>query len=203
VTEERPFGRDWLTTAPASASYLNSKVVDLVRVTGATRVLDIGCGNGTLARQLADAGFKVVGVDWDPKAVSLAAERVPEGSFSVCRFTDEPPTTDFDLVVSTEVVEHLFDPNELLQFAFRALIPNGILIITTPYHGYLKNLAISLVNGWDKHFMVQVLAGHIKFFSRKTLTEALVRNGFEVASFKGAGRFPLLWKCMILIARKQ
>jgi 2-polyprenyl-3-methyl-5-hydroxy-6-metoxy-1,4-benzoquinol methylase len=165
-------------------------------------VLDAGCGNGVLARRLADAGFEVFGVDWDPKAVRLAAERVPEGNFSARKFGEAPPRTDFDAVVSTEVIEHLFDPSELLQFAFRALRPGGAFIITTPYHGYLKNLAISLIDGWDKHFTSNMLAGHIKFFSRRTLTAALERNGFVVEGFKGAGRVPFLWKSMILVSRK-
>ena len=197
-----PFGRDWTQVAPPSASYLNRTIVSLVRKTGAERVLDAGCGNGTLSRQLCDAGHQITGVDWDPKAVALAAARVPEGRFSSGLFCDLPPRSDFDAVVSTEVIEHLYDPNELLQFAFNALRDGGTFIITTPHHGYLKNLAISIVNGWDKHFMVDVLAGHIKFFSRRTLTAALERNGFHVEQFKGIGRAPFLRKSMILIARK-
>jgi 2-polyprenyl-6-hydroxyphenyl methylase/3-demethylubiquinone-9 3-methyltransferase len=165
-------------------------------------VLDVGCGNGALARRLADNGFDVSGVDWDPKAITIAAERIPEGSFSTCVFTEAPPVTDFDAVVSTEVIEHLFNPNELLEFAHRALRPGGTLIITTPYHGYLKNLAISLIDGWDKHFTSNMLAGHIKFFSRRTLTEALESEGFVVEEFRGAGRVPFLWKSMVLVARK-
>jgi 2-polyprenyl-3-methyl-5-hydroxy-6-metoxy-1,4-benzoquinol methylase len=185
-----------------SDRYLNLAVVDLVLASQARRVLDVGCGNVALARRLADAGLDVTGVDWDPKAVQLASKRVPQAHFEVARFSDQPPACDFDAVVSTEVIEHLFDPDELLQFALRALRPGGTLVLSTPHHGYLKNLVLSLTNGWDKHFMTDVLAGHIKFFSRRTLTAALERNGFTVRRFAGAGRLPFLWKSMILTATK-
>jgi hypothetical protein len=43
--------------------------------------------------------------------------------------------------------------------------------------------------------------GHIKFWSKKTLSELLKREGFEVIDFHGVGRLPYLWKSMVLIAK--
>ena len=77
----------------------------------------------------------------------------------------------------------------------------GNLIVTMPYHGYLKNMALSLVNGWDKHFSPLWDMGHIKFWSRRTLCQLLEQNGFEVTGFYGVGRAPLFWKSMIVTAR--
>ena len=57
----------------------------------------------------------------------------------------------FDAVVSTEVVEHYFSPHLLPIFANGALREGGYLVITTPYHGYIKNLALSLFGKWDTH----------------------------------------------------
>lgn len=51
----------------------------------------------------------------------------------------------FDCIVSTEVVEHLFSPQWLPKFAALVLRPNGCLIVNTPYHGFLKNLMLSLI----------------------------------------------------------
>jgi hypothetical protein len=45
--------------------------------------------------------------------------------------------------------------------------------------------------------------GHIKFWSRNTLSLLLQESGFEVVAFSGVGRFPYLWKSMVLVARKN
>ena len=108
----------------------------------------------------------------------------------------------FDAVVSTEVIEHLFSPHLLPLFAAGTLDKGGYLILTTPYHGYLKNLVLALLDGWDTHLTPLWHGGHIKFWSRKTLTRLLSENGFEVVGFSGVGRLPYLWKSMVLVARK-
>ncbi len=54
-------------------------------------------------------------------------------------------------MIAIEVIEHLFIPKELLVYAQKHLPINGHLVISTPYHGYLKNLAISIFDLWDQH----------------------------------------------------
>ena len=74
---------------------------------------------------------------------------------------------------------------------------------STPYHGYLKNLMLSLFDHWDFHHTVLWEGGHIKFWSRKTLGRLLEQNGFKVLSFQGVGRMPFIWKSMIIVAQKK
>jgi 2-polyprenyl-3-methyl-5-hydroxy-6-metoxy-1,4-benzoquinol methylase len=105
-------------------------------------------------------------------------------------------------VVSTEVIEHLYSPQLLIQYAHRVLAEKCKLIITTPYHGYLKNLALSLLNKWDFHHTALWEGGHIKFWSKNTLKRLLVDNGFRVKKVNGVGRIPYLWKSMVIIAEK-
>jgi 2-polyprenyl-3-methyl-5-hydroxy-6-metoxy-1,4-benzoquinol methylase len=104
----------------------------------------------------------------------------------------------FDLVVSTEVIEHLYAPREYARGYFHALKPGGRFICTTPYHGYLKNLALALVNHWDAHANPLWDGGHIKLWSRKTLTALLTEKGFSNIQFRGAGRAPYLWMTMVM-----
>ena len=59
----------------------------------------------------------------------------------------------------------------------------GEMIISTPYHGYLKNLALAITGKFDRHFTVLWDGGHIKFWSVKTLTKLLNEFGFEVVEF--------------------
>ena len=75
--------------------------------------------------------------------------------------------------------------------------------MTTPYHGYLKNLALSIFGMWDYHHTALWHGGHIKFWSRATLTKLLNENGFDVIEFHGVGRVAYLWKSMLLVARKR
>jgi SAM-dependent methyltransferase len=107
----------------------------------------------------------------------------------------------FDVVISSDVIEHLFYPKELARFAKQCLKPNGQLIVTTPYHGYWKNLALALLNAMDRHHSVLWDGGHIKFFSVKTLSQLLNEEGFNDIQFKFAGRLPYLWKGMLASAR--
>lgn len=184
-----------------TAAYLHSIIVDEARRIGARTILDAGSGNGHLAGLLQSVGYDVTGVDCDEGGIDIARALYPAVRFQVGLFSDAPPGA-FDLVCSTEVIEHLYAPHELARYCHDALKPGGTLIISTPFHGYLKNLVLSLGGKWDGHFTAHWHGGHIKFWSRRTLTALLVDAGFQVEGFKGAGRVPFLWKSMILIARR-
>ena len=198
----------WTAQDPESSGYLNPAVIARVEALAPRRVLDAGCGNGSLAAALAARGFAVTGVDGDAGGIALAQARGSGAAFAVCDFArplegqgiGDPGS--FDLVVSTEVVEHLYDPRCLARFCFEALRPGGALIVTTPYHGYLKNLALSLAGKWDHHHNPLWHGGHIKFWSRATLGRLLEDAGFALGEFAGVGRLPWLWKSMLLVARK-
>ena len=107
-----------------------------------------------------------------------------------------------DVVLSTEVIEHVYDPRGFLRNCYELLQPGGIIVLTTPYHGYLKNLLLALTGKMDRHFTVLWDHGHIKFWSRKTLTQALQETGFTNIEFAGSGRIPYVWNSMVLKAVK-
>lgn len=169
-------------------------------------ILDIGCGNGTLAKILSEHGHIVVGVDTSEDGVKIARKKVKNTRFDVCSIYDDDfhkkIGSDFDIVIALEVIEHLYWPRILLQKANSVLVQGGTLILSTPYHGYVKNLALSILNGWDKHFTVDWDGGHIKFFSKVELKKMLEQQGFSNISFQGAGRFPYVWKSMLLTGVK-
>jgi hypothetical protein len=75
------------------------------------------------------------------------------------------------------------------------VVENSLL---PPYHGYLKNLALSISGQMDKHFTVLRDGGHIKFRSKKTLFCVLEEQGFTSIQFVGCGRIPWLWKSMMV-----
>lgn len=197
----------WSGRAPESCGYLQPAILEVLRTLPVKSVFDVGCGNGVLCGALHDAGYRVAGAEYDRGGYELARKANPGLSFYNLGVQDDPALVlaenpaRFDAVVSTEVIEHLFSPDLLPQFAARVLKPGGYLVITTPYHGYLKNLALAVTGKWDSHLTPLWEGGHIKFFSRATLGELLRRNGFEVVAFHGVGRAPWLWKSMLLVAR--
>lgn len=77
------------------------------------------------------------------------------------------------------------------------------MIITTPYHGYIKNLMLSLLDKWDSHIDPLWDGGHIKFWSKRTLTALLTQSGYDVKEFAGIGRVSYMWKSMLMIAKKK
>jgi 2-polyprenyl-6-hydroxyphenyl methylase/3-demethylubiquinone-9 3-methyltransferase len=164
-----------------------------------TRVLDVGCGNGFTCGEFLKRGCTVVGIDLSEQGIAQARRAHSRGRFEVLQRLGEAP---FDLVVSTEVVEHLYDPRSYVRGCFAALKPGGDFICTTPYHSYLKNLLISLAGKWDSHASPLWDGGHIKLWSRTTLSSHLTEAGFQNIQFRGAGRFPWLWMTMVVRGTK-
>jgi 2-polyprenyl-3-methyl-5-hydroxy-6-metoxy-1,4-benzoquinol methylase len=208
VPENSESGYGWNNAdEPNSGTYVTPCVIAILRQLGVNRVLDVGSGNGSLCSRLYSAGFSVVGVEQDLNGIQIARNTYPEIPFYQAEVQDAPSKLLsreglFDAVVSTEVIEHLYSPHQLPQCAYLVLRPGGHLILSTPYHGYIKNLAISILNSWDKHHNPLWHGGHIKFWSKKTLSKLLKLEGFSVVEFHGVGRAPLLWKSMIITAIK-
>jgi 2-polyprenyl-6-hydroxyphenyl methylase/3-demethylubiquinone-9 3-methyltransferase len=108
----------------------------------------------------------------------------------------------FPLVVSLEVIEHCFYPRKFAAAFFDLIERRGIGIVSTPYHGYWKNLALAVSGKWDAHLDPLWDGGHIKFFSIGSLRALLEEVGFRDVHFVRVGRLPPLAKSMIAIVKK-
>jgi len=76
-------------------------------------------------------------------------------------------------------------------------------VLSTPYYGYCRNLVLSVYNRWDHHLTPLWDHGHIKLFSRSTMTSLLQRNSFTMLEFHGAGNFAFFWRTMIVVATRK
>ena len=187
-----------------SHSYVLPTIFKILPI-GCRSVFDAGCGNGYIAGKLAEKGLFVTGIDVSPDGVLLAREEYPKARFEVRSVYDDISdiVNNVDLVISSEVIEHLYYPQTFFKNMYSVIRPGGWIIITTPYHGWLKNSLISLTGQWDKHHTTDWEGGHIKFFSEKTLSKMLVENGFSKIVYKNAGRVPFLWKSIVCRAQKK
>jgi 2-polyprenyl-3-methyl-5-hydroxy-6-metoxy-1,4-benzoquinol methylase len=194
-------------TANHSHVYIAEPVLDLLDKRINKNILDVGCGDGTLVKYFVENGYNAYGTDASESGINIATK------FSADRFALQDLSTDdlpakfdhlgFDTITAIEVIEHLYDPRGLVKFCKDVLLKNGggEIILTTPYHGYIKNLFLSIAGKWDQHADPLWDGGHIKLWSYKTISKLLVEYGFTVTKFKGCGRFPYLWKSMIIKAK--
>jgi SAM-dependent methyltransferase len=169
-----------------------------------TRIFDLGCGNGSIAALLAQRGHDVQGVDPSSSGIAAAQKTYPFLRLEVGSAYDDLASKfgSFPLVVSLEVVEHVYSPRDYARTLFDLVAPGGHAIVSTPYHGYWKNVALALSGKMDDHFTALWDHGHIKFWSIRTLDTLLREAGFHSIGFQRLGRFPPLAKTMMAIARK-
>jgi 2-polyprenyl-3-methyl-5-hydroxy-6-metoxy-1,4-benzoquinol methylase len=204
MTEYQDYG--WSDEATDAHSYLYTDLVSLLDKKQG-KILDVGCGNGAMAIRLINEGYDVYGTDASITGIEIAKKNYPDRFYLQDINSGELPNelkgSYFDTIISTEVIEHIYNPRGYIGFCKHVLMKNGggELIISCPYHGYLKNLVLAVTGKFDNHFTVLWDGGHIKFWSRKTLTQLLQEFGFEIIEFKGSGRFPYLWKSMFIKAR--
>jgi methionine biosynthesis protein MetW len=140
------------------------------------RVLEVGCGNGRLLEKIVGLGFDAIGIDISSEAVArcqekgLKAERIDVSQ-------GIPYDEQFEICVSVEVIEHVFDPYHFLAQINGSLKPGAVAILTTPNFGYY-------VWQW------QYLRGnspsqihnpyHVRFFTATYLSEVAQSQGFKV-----------------------
>jgi SAM-dependent methyltransferase len=125
--------RDWSELAEPSNEPLFATVLDRLRVTHGTRLLDIGCGSGYAARMAAKLGATITGIDITPELIEIARERLPhEGDFRVGGM-DHLPFDDasFDAAVGFNAFQFADDPATAVREAARVVRRQGLVAATT------------------------------------------------------------------------
>lgn len=187
-----------LPTVMAEVTRLGAKL------TGPKRIFELGCGNGSVANALAVDGWDVTGVDPSIEGIAQAKLRYPHLRLEEGSAYDDLTGLygRFPVVTSLEVVEHVYFPRRYAACLYSLLEPGGTAIVSTPFHGYWKNLALAVTGKMDAHFTALWDHGHIKFWSERTLAQLLEEAGFRNIRFRHAGRIPALAKSMIAIAQR-
>jgi len=162
-------------------------------------IVDVGCGDGLAAQVAArrNLGHQFVGIDWSEAALRQAQAR----GLAVVRAGVEGSGLPLaagsaDVVIMSEVIEHLVDTDSALDEAFRILKPGGSLLLSTPnlaawYNRGLLALGVQPVfsevslRGVYGRPGTQV-AGHLHMFTRRALTGLLAARGFSSIAVEGA-----------------
>jgi ubiquinone/menaquinone biosynthesis C-methylase UbiE len=175
-------------------------VIENLDARDGSRVIDVGCGQGPLVKLLADLGCRVTGVD--PSAVALEAARKRWPDLDLVQIEDSRLPFDdssFDVATCTHVLEHVLDTQTLLSEIRRVLAPRGLLLLTVPYHGRLKNLAIAL-GSFERHY--DPLEPVVRFYTRRSLRDLLDAFGFAEVDVEARGGRPFLRETLVAKARR-
>lgn len=168
-------------------------------------IFEIGCGNGVNARRMSALGYSVTATDPSVSAIAAASSVPGSIRYEVAGVYD--PLVErygtFDIVVALEVLEHLYAPRTLIQRACDLLRPGGFLLLSTPYHGWLKNVLIAATGRYDKHVNPLWDHGHIKFFSPHTLRVLIAEGELVVISLRRLGRVPVVARTMLVLAKRR
>ena len=168
------------------------------------KAFDLGCGNGATCEMLGNLGFEVVGVDISKSGIDQAKISFPHLRCEVGSAYDDLAGKygSFDLVVSLEVIEHCIDPRAFATTFMSLIAIGGMGMLSTPYHGYLKNLALAVSGKMDAHFTALWDGGHVKFFSMRSLGALMHEVGAERIRFEHVGRIRQLAKSMVAIVER-
>ena len=141
------------------------------------RLLEVGCGAGFFLKTAARAGWQVEGIELSDEASRFASERL-ELPIRRERAEDAPIAPgSFDAAAMFDVIEHLFDPRSVLTAIARALVPGGLMVISTPnYDSASRHLL-----GVD--WAVLSPLEHVYYFTEVSLRRLLDATGFSDVQF--------------------
>ena len=160
------------------------------------KLLDVGCGVGTISLELQKKGFDVHGLDFSSVGVEGAKQKGIKAE--VCDLDKSGiPFEDnhFDVVWAGDIVEHLFDPIFMLKEVSRVLKPSGKLLLTTPNDLNLRRRLFIFLFGRSPQSIVYKNFGQCKhhtIFSLDLLEYMLKEAGLNNYSVHSIIRIPIL-----------
>lgn len=155
------------------------------------RILDSGCGAGPALRFLKQRGFVPFGSDLMEYPLMHARRLVPDAALAQCDSDRALPYRDdsFDIILMSEVIEHVASPEFTLHECFRVLRPGGAVAVTTPNLWDARRLYYPALG---KVWSGEADATHRTLFNPQTLGAVLTGAGFRRVRVR-AGFKPVRW----------
>ncbi|MCK5126375.1 MAG: class I SAM-dependent methyltransferase [candidate division Zixibacteria bacterium] len=173
------FNQYWKTRDISSADLRSIQRADIIQTLFEPdknkKIIDVGCGRGTVMRQLFQSGFNVNGCD-------ISSDTIRELSQSgfdafLCDLETDPIPGKYDVLMCLEVLQQIFDPEAVIAKMRKALNPGGYLIISVPNEFHiLSRLKLLLGKSHLGHFE----ESHIRLFSPGRARELFDKCGLTI-----------------------
>jgi 2-polyprenyl-3-methyl-5-hydroxy-6-metoxy-1,4-benzoquinol methylase len=179
--------REWVLDG-----WLNSASGELtrgVRIRSTDTIIDVGCGDGGIIAFCARQGSEVIFIDRDEEKLAATEERIkrsPAHAYRAIASDCNPiPLADGtgDVVICTEVLEHVPDPGKFLGELIRITKPGGQLLVTVPDARSEKLVGSSAPAGYFE------APNHIRVFAADELRELMLEAGLQIESEQLMGAF--------------
>jgi 2-polyprenyl-3-methyl-5-hydroxy-6-metoxy-1,4-benzoquinol methylase len=161
-------------------------LLEWVAALPAGRVLDLGCAGGYIAEELRKHGHHVTGVDVAES--EGVRERVDEFvRADLDRGIGAAVRGQYDIVLAADVLEHVRNPEQVLEDARGLLAADGVVIACVPNfgHWYPRLRVASGTFAYERRGILD--AGHVRFFTRRTFNRLAQQSGFAVARERPLG----------------
>jgi SAM-dependent methyltransferase len=171
---------------------LNMPVLDCVPET-ARRILDIGCGSGAMGKYLKDRqNCHITGITYAEEEAVVARQHLDEVTVADLNAFDSEKLGEFDCILCSHVLEHLYLPERVLQRLRPNLSGSGLLVVGLPNLMVFKQ-RLQLLRG---NFKYEERGGimdktHYRFFDWDTARQLIRDGGFELVHAEAQGNFPL------------
>lgn len=159
-------------------------------------VVDVGCGGGILAENLAKSTKRVLGIDQDTEALKVATEHRPETmanldyqAITAEELAEQSPAS-YDCVTCLEMLEHVPDPSSIVQACARLVKPGGSVYFST-INRNLKSYGLAIVGA---EYLLKILPkgthDYSKFITPAELSKYCRQAGLEITEITGMSYNP-------------
>jgi len=184
------------------------EILNMISEERDSKFLDIGCALGNFTIECAEKinTKNIFGIEVHKEKIEIAEKK----GIKVYNFDlneDFKLNETFDIVISTQIIEHIFNPDKFLRNIKKILAPDGYAIIATPnlssFHNVLSlSMGYQPTSYWISEYQIgnplnplyqrkyDLKHGHVRVFSHRALKDILTIHGFEIIKMKGSGFYP-------------
>lgn len=167
-------------------------------------ILDCGCGAGILSESLANLGAQVTGLDLSPEVIEVAKNHAQQNSLNIKYFASElkdfkkQNKLEFDAIVCLEMLEHVENPESILQDLSVLLKKNGLLFLSTINRNWTSFAKAIVVGEYITNIIPKGTHHYYEFIKPNELDAVCRKNNLQLLDLSGLNYNPLTRKAKIV-----